>query len=101
MEFLEYHQVADDVLDVVRHHCQGVGEKLGAVSRVAQSGVGLLRRRGGDRGSGDVVQVNAFEKDWRRWPHWRPTTKSCSSTMRNAGIIEFSGRIRSLVHDRR
>jgi hypothetical protein len=26
MEFLEYHPVADDVLDVVRHHCQGVGD---------------------------------------------------------------------------
>src|SRR5258708_17643027 len=80
MEFLEYHPVADDVVDVVRHHRQGVGEKLGAVARMAQGGVRLLG--GSGRGLGGVVQVDAFEKDWRRGPHWRPATKSCSSTIR-------------------
>ena len=45
MEFLKHHPVADDVLDVVRHHRQDVGEELGTESRMTHGREGSLRGR--------------------------------------------------------
>ncbi len=49
-EFAEHHPIADDVLDVVRHHRQHIGDELRAVAAVTQRRKGLLCRRG--RGCG-------------------------------------------------
>jgi len=52
MKFLVHHPVADDVLDIVRHHREHKGRELGTEARVAHRRKGSLggwRRAGGDR----------------------------------------------------
>ena len=52
VKFLKYHPVADDVLDIVRHHREHKGDELGAEARVAHRRKGPLRgwrRVDGDR----------------------------------------------------
>ena len=59
LEFLEHHPVADDVLDIVGHHRQGVGDELGAEAGMAQRGEGSPGRRACSCGLGSVVQGRA------------------------------------------
>jgi len=49
MKLLEHDPVADQVLDIVRHHGEHEGRKLRAKARVAhrRKGSGCLRRSGG------------------------------------------------------
>jgi hypothetical protein len=46
MELLKRHPVADDVLDVVSHHRQHVGDEVSAIAGMPQGGEGLLDGRG-------------------------------------------------------
>jgi hypothetical protein len=45
LEFAEHHPVADDVLDIVRHHREHAGDERRAEARMAQRREGLLRGR--------------------------------------------------------